>query len=169
MCPGITSTRNGPPGRASKSSAVPHQDDCSAGSTSSFHTVSGRAAIVSSRSTVNVSVALSILPLLSFGIVLQRVEPLAPESVEERLQVGEPLRARTVEASRAVPTLVHETRLLQNAEVLRDRRPRDVELRGDLPRGELPLADELEDPAAAGLGDCTQCSFHRALFKRLLT
>src|SRR5436190_2293501 len=169
MCPGITSTRNGPPGRASKSSAVPHQDDCSAGSTSSFQTVSGRAAIVSSRSSVNVSVALSILPLLSFGILLQRVEPLAPESVEERLQVGEPLWAGTVEALRAVPALVHKTRLLQNSEVLRDRRPRDVEPGGDLPRGELLLADELEDPAAARLGDCAQCSFHSSLFKQQLT
>src|SRR6185437_6422612 len=111
------------------------------------------------------SVALSILSLLSFFpfcIVLQRLEPFAPERVEKRLQVGEPLRARAVEALRAVPALVHEPGLLEDAQMLRDRRPRHVELRGDLAGGALALPDELEDPAAPGLGDRSQRSFHCA-------
>src|SRR5690348_3365970 len=115
MCPGSTSTRNGPPGRASKSSGLPHHRDCSPGSTNSLHTVSGRAAIVSSRSTVKVSVALCILPLLSFGVLPQRLEPFAPEPVEERLQLGEPFRARPIQTLGAVPALVHKPRLLENA------------------------------------------------------
>jgi HD-GYP domain-containing protein (c-di-GMP phosphodiesterase class II) len=41
---------------------------------------------------VKVSVVACILPLLSFGILLQRPEPLAPERVEKRLQLGEALR-----------------------------------------------------------------------------
>ena len=60
-------------------------------------------------------------------------------AVEERLQLGEPLRARPVEPPCAVPSLVHETRLLQHAQVLGDRRPRDLELRRDLARRELRL------------------------------
>src|SRR4051794_39279714 len=115
MCPGMTSTRNGPPGTASNASAVPHQADCFAGSASSFQTVSGRAAIVSSRAKTCVSMALSIvLPLLSFGFCLQRLEPLAPEGLEKLQELGKPRRTRPVEPSRAVSPFVHETSLLQD-------------------------------------------------------
>src|SRR5439155_5474958 len=125
------------------------------GSTSSSHTVSGLAAITSVRSTITVSVAFATLPLLlSFCLSLQRLELRVPERVEERLQLREPLRACAVQAPGAVPSFVHQTRLLEHTEVLGDRRSRDLELRGDLARRQLVLAYELEDLPAAGLGDC---------------
>ena len=37
--------------------------------------------------------------------------------------------------------------------MLRDRLPRDVEVRGDPPRGHFVVADEMQDLASSGLGD----------------
>jgi len=37
--------------------------------------------------------------------------------------------------------------------VLRDRLPRDVEVRGDPPRGQFLVADEMQDLASSGLSD----------------
>src|SRR4051794_460177 len=155
MCPGMTSTRYAPPGRGSDQKVMPIQRSAFSGSTSRPHTVSGLAAITSVRSTTTVSVAFATLQLLlSFCFALQRLELRVPERVEERLQLREPLRARPVQAPRAVPSFVHQTRLLEHTEVLGDRRARHVELRRDLAGGELVLADELEDLPSAWLGDC---------------
>src|SRR5881396_1707615 len=103
------------------------------GSTRNCQTVSGVASIAISRTTDVVSVALAmLLPLLSLGLALERVEAVAPEIVEKRLQLGEALRPRAVEASRAVASFVHEPGLLQDLQVLGDRRLRHVEVRRDL-------------------------------------
>src|SRR5437588_2203224 len=116
------------------------------GSTRNCHTVSGLAAITSSRSIATVSLAfVATLPLLSFCFTLQRIELRVPETVEEPLQLAEPLRTRAVEPLRPVPPLVHETRLLEDAEMLRDRRPRDVELRRDRAGRQLLVSHQLED------------------------
>ena len=42
---------------------------------------------------------------------------------------------------------------MQDPQVLRDRLPRDVEVRGDPSRGHLVVADEMQDLASSGLGD----------------
>src|SRR5215210_7148375 len=83
-----------------------------------------------------------LLPFLEFRLSLERLEPLVPELLEELPDRLEALRARPVEAPRAVAPLVHQSRLLQDGQMLRHRRPRDVEMRRDLTRGELVLADE---------------------------
>src|SRR4051812_2954122 len=129
MLPGMTSTRYRPPGFGSDQDCMPIHDDAFSGSTSSSHTVSGLAAITNSRSTT-VSVAFAtLLLLLSLGLSLERLELLVPEAVEKRFQLGEPLWARPVEALCAIPPLMHETRLLQHAQVLGDCRARDFEVR----------------------------------------
>src|SRR5207249_8589051 len=87
----------------------------------------------------------SLRSLLSFGFALECLEPLVPERLEEGLELRQSLRPGPVEPLRAVPSLGHQTRLLQDAQVLRDRGPRDVELRCDLPRRELAVADERQD------------------------
>src|SRR5205085_6301946 len=140
------------------------------GSTRNSQTVSGLAAIASSRSTVVVSaVASTCAPFLSFGFALQRVEPLVPERLEEGPQLGKALRSGAVEAPRAVSPFVHEPGLLQDRQVLRHRRPRHVEVLRDLARRQLPVADEREDPAAARLRDRFQGGVHGRLFKQILT
>src|ERR671925_1433426 len=144
----MTPTRYSPPGRASSEAVSPIQRVAFSGSTRNCQTVSGLAAIAISRSTVVVSVVASmLLCLLSFCLGLEDVEALRPELLQKRLQLGEPLGPRPVEALRAVASLAHEARLLQDGQVLRDRRPRHVEVAGDLTGGELAVADERQDLA----------------------
>src|SRR5215210_290826 len=140
------------------------------GSTRNAQTVSGVASIASSRSTAVVSVAASMLrPLLSFGFTFERFEPVVPEVVEERLQRREARGARAIQAARPVASFAHELRLLQERQVLRDRRPRHVEVRRDLARRELVVPDEGEDPAPPGSGDRLQRGFHADYCKESLT
>src|SRR3954447_7476055 len=127
----------------------------------SSSTVSGLAAIEISRSTETVLVALFIaLSLLSFRLAFERLQPLGPELVEERLQLPEPFRARSVETPRAVASLAHEPRLLQHAQMLRDRGPRQLEVRRDLSCRELAVAHERQDPPPVRLGDRSQRRLH---------
>jgi hypothetical protein len=95
-----------------------------------------------------------LLLLLSFCFAFEGLQPVAPEVFEEGLQVGQAFGARPVEAPGAVASFVHEPGLLQDGQMLRDRGPRDVEVRGDLAGGELVVPDEPEDLPAARLGDC---------------
>src|SRR5262249_36017917 len=133
----------------------------SSGSVRSSHTVSGLAAISICRSTIVLSVVASTLAaLLSFGLAPQRLKPLVPESLEELPQLGEPFAARLVQAPGAVPPFVHETRPLQNGEVLRDRGAGDVEVRRDLAGRELPVADQHEDLSPPRLGNRLECCLH---------
>src|SRR6185312_15838961 len=164
VLPGMTSTRYAPPGRGSSVARIPIQRVAFSGSTRNSQTVSGVASIASSRSTtVVVSVTAStLLPLLSFGFPFECFEAVVPELVEERLERREPLRAHAVETPRSVPTLGHESRLLQERQVLRDRRPRDVEPRRDLAGRQLGVANEGEDLPTARPGDCSQGGFHGA-------
>src|SRR5579863_6822616 len=106
--------------------------------------------------------------LLPFRLAPKNAEPLVPEPIEKQLQVAEPFRAREVQTMRAAPSLAHKPRLLQDPKVLRDRRPRHVEMRRDLPRGQLAAPDELEDPPPAGLSDRLQGCFHRRQLSRYL-
>src|ERR1041385_7309776 len=106
-----------------------------------------------SRSSETFSAVLSMaLPLLSFGFAFERLEPLAPELVEKGLQLDETLGPRAVEAPGAVASLAHEPRLLQDAQVLGDRRPRQVEMLRDRAGRELVVGDEPQDRAAVRRG-----------------
>src|SRR5690348_1454265 len=159
---GITSQRKMPPARGSSSARMPIQRVIFASSTRNSQTVSGRAAIAISRSTVVVSAVLStMLPLLSFGLPLERGEAIAPELLQECLQLRQPLGSRAVQPPHAVAPLVHQTGLLEHAEVLRDRRPADVEVCGDLARRQLLVPDEAEDLPPVRLGDGLQRRVHR--------
>src|SRR5262245_36694596 len=155
----MTSIRYVPPGCGSDSIVWPIQRTAFAGSTRSSQTVSGLAAMASSRSTFTCStgtcsaVAFMLSLLLSFRLLLERLQARVPEPVEERLQLGEPLGARAVQAPRAVASLAHEPRLLQHSEVLGDRRSRQLEVRRDLAGGKLRRRDEAQDRAAVRRGD----------------
>src|SRR5687768_2151912 len=112
-----------PPGRASKVASWPIQRVALSGSTRNSHTVSGLAAIESCRSTVAASVVASmLLLLLLLRFAFERVEPGIPVLLEEGPELDEPFRACSVQASRAVASLAHEPRLLQDVQVLGDRR-----------------------------------------------
>src|SRR5712691_1062941 len=150
-----------PPGRGSRSAFIPFQRVSFSGSTKNSQTVSGLAAIEIVRSIEVVSVVASmLLPLLLFCFAFECLEPDVPELLEEVLELGEPFGTCSVQAPRAVASLAHEPRLLQNVQVLGDRGPRDVEVRRDLPGAELVVADERENLPPPGRGDCFECGLH---------
>jgi hypothetical protein len=101
-----------------------------------------------------------LLSLLLFCFGFKCVEPDVPELLEEVLELGKPFGTCSVEAPRTVASLAHEPRLLQNVQVLGDRRPRDVEVGCDLPGAELVVAHERENLPPPGRGNCFQCGFH---------
>jgi len=120
------------------------------------NTVSGAASILISTSTaVCVSALGTLVPPLLFqlGSVLQPLETIAPETVEEAPELGKPVRASPVETPGSVAPLGEQASVLQHGQVLGDSRPRHLEAGGDLPRAQLAFPHELEDVAAAGLGD----------------
>src|ERR1700693_6369953 len=164
----MTSMRYSPPGRASNDAVMPHHAVVFCGSTRTCQTVSGLASIAIVRSTA-VSVLLAmLLPLLSFCLAFQHLEPLAPEVVEESPPLDEPFGPRAVETSRAVAPLIHEPCLLQHGQMLGDRRPRHVEVRRDLAGGPLLVPHEPEDPAPVRGGDRLERGFHRRRCKHIL-
>src|SRR5919201_2083346 len=153
-----------PPGRASSSALRPFHCTIFSGSTKNSNTVSGRAAILISRSTTVAtsggSTATSPPSLFEFGRVLQTLEAFVPERFEKRPQIGEALGTKPVEPPRPFSPLRHEPRLAQDAQVLRHGRSRDLEAGGDLPGGKLVRADEGEDAPAVWFGDRPEGFFH---------
>ena len=79
------------------------------------------------------------------GRVLERGERIGPEALQVGPQRGEPFGVDAVEVPGAVLALRHETRSLQDAQVLGDGRPADGELGRDVDHGTRPVAQELED------------------------
>src|SRR4029079_17869746 len=151
MLPGTISMRKAPPGFGSNCSASrPFQRASFSGSTRNSHTVSGEASIEISRWKTICSVALILLPLLVFCLAFERLEPRVPELLQELAQLGEALGSSAVEPPGAVASFVHEPGLLQQRQMLRDRRARHVEVRRDLAGRELAVAHEPQDRAAAG-------------------
>src|SRR5258705_7767357 len=148
---------------------MPFQRMSFSGSTKNSQTVSGLAAIEIVRSIEVVSVVASmLLLLLLLCLVFECLEPDVPELLEEVLELGQPFGTCSVQAPRAVASLAHEPRLLQNVQVLGDRRPRDVEMGSDLPGAELVVAHEREDLPPPGRGDCFECGLHVRYVSRFL-
>src|SRR5438309_11102766 len=97
-----------------------------------------------------------LLSLLLLRFAFECFQADVPELLEELLELGEALGTNPVQASGAVASLAHEPRLLQDVQVLGDRRSRHVEMRRDLARAQLVSADEGEDLATPRSGDCFQ-------------
>src|SRR2546427_12310872 len=149
---------------------MPFQRVRLSGSTKNSQTVSGLAAIEIVRSTEVVSVVASmLLPLLLLRFAFECLEPDVPELLEEVLELGKPFRTCPVQASRAVASLAHEPRLLQDVQVLGDRRPRDVEVGCDLAGAQLAVADECEDLSPSWCGDGFERGLHGFIVKQILT
>jgi hypothetical protein len=69
---------------------------------------------------------------LVLGGGLERTQALGPEDLEISPELGDGFRPRAIQALRPVPPLGDQARLLQDAQVLGDGRPGDVEAAGDL-------------------------------------
>src|SRR5919202_5223621 len=106
--------------------------------------------------------------LLLLRFAFERVEPDVPELLEKLLEIREPFRPCAVQAARTVASLAHEPRLLQDVQVLGDRRPRDVEVRRDLAGGELVVPYERQDPPPRLRGDGFERGLHGGYLSRCL-
>src|SRR6195256_2040098 len=125
-----------PPGRGSISATVPIHSTCLSASVRKGQIVSGVASITISRMSSAISAAFLLLGGL--GHVAQPFEAARPVVVEEIAELVHLVLARLIQTPRAVPSLAHQSRLLEHAEVLRDRRARDLaEVIGDRRRREL--------------------------------
>src|SRR3989442_15446764 len=109
-----------------------------------------------------------LLSLLLFRFAFECLEPDVPELLEEVLELGEPFGTRPVKAPGAVASLAHEPRLLQDVQMLGDRRPRHVEVGRDLAGAELVVADEGQDLAPPGRCDRFECGLHGGYLSRSL-
>src|SRR4051812_28830963 len=125
-----------PPGRGSSSALFPFHCRIFSGSTKKSNTVSGRAAILTWRSTTvatsGCSTATSPPSLFGFRRFLEPLQPFVPKRFEKRLQIGEALRPQGVEPASSLAPLGDQAGFAQHSQVLGDSRPRDLEARGDL-------------------------------------
>ena len=79
------------------------------------------------------------------GRVLEGAERIGPEALQVGAERGEPVGVDAVEMPGAVLALGHETRSLQDAEVLRDGRPADGERGRDVDDGARTVSKEFQD------------------------
>src|SRR4029079_12543084 len=130
-----------PPGWGSRSASRPFHRTIFSGSVKNSNTVSGRAAILTSRSTTVAtsgwSTATSPPSFLMLCGDFQALEPVAPERFQECPQTLEALAPHAVEALRAFAPLAHEPRTFEDGQVLGNSRAGNRELTRDLARRSL--------------------------------
>src|SRR5436190_11519237 len=143
-----------PPGARSRVASTPFHRSSSSGSVKKSNTVSGRAPIRISRSTTpdaDGSTATIAPPLLPLGCRPEARQGIVPELLDELAQLRQTLGPHAVEPPGPLAPLDDQLRLTQHAQVLGDRRARDVEVRRDLAGGQLVVTDEAKDlPSARG-------------------
>lgn len=89
--------------------------------------------------------------------MLQGIQLGRPEAFDAReplIQFGKAGRVDAVDAALRVDAHRHQLGLAQHFQMLRDGRRAEVEMLGDLPSGEFPSAEDLDDLAAGGVGKC---------------
>jgi hypothetical protein len=99
----------------------------------------------------------------------QGTQTLGPEHLEGCPELSDGLRSRAVETLRPVAPFGDESRLLQDAKVLRDRRSGDVEAARDIADRELLARDEPKDLAAPGFAEGGKSVDFLRVSARLLT
>src|SRR5262245_24115306 len=99
-------------------------------------------------SMVVVSVVMILLELFRF--LPERAERLVPELIQVLSQGVEALDLEGVEAPGPLCRVRHELRILEHAEMLRDRGPADRELPGELPDCERTVREPGQDFPSCG-------------------
>src|SRR5689334_5021287 len=115
-----------------------------------------------SRVTASASfTVMPVTPLFQLGGTLQLLQLVVPELGQENPQLGEPFRASPVQAARALAALADQPAVTQHLEMLRDGRPGDLaEVRRDLARGQLGMAEQTQDLAPVRLGEGPETLVH---------
>lgn len=80
------------------------------------------------------------------------VEGVGPDVVEEPTQARQTVGPSPVQPPGALPALAQQASLLQDGEVLANRRAGDIEGGGDFAGGEFVVGDQAQDRTPSGLG-----------------
>src|SRR4051794_35632398 len=95
--------------------------------------------------------------LLLIQVLFERIEAAAPELTvggEPGVQLRERLGAQPVPAPLPVTPNPDESRLAQDAQMLRHTRLAQLEVLDEVAHGPVALAKKLQDPAPRRLGNC---------------
>ena len=102
-------------------------------------------------------------------MTLQRIEMGRPITAERRkpgVYFHEGLRPDAVEASLCIDSRLHEARLTQHPQMLGDAGLAEPELVDQLADRVLALAQQVEDPAPAGVGQHIEDGGHEGQYDR---
>src|SRR5205823_4407803 len=154
-CGARNAIRQTPPGRGSSVACAPIHCTILRGSVKKPKTISGGAAIRTSCSVTSVSAGVAGIgsALLVLGRLLEALQTGRYDLGEEAVQVGQPLWAHAVQATRAVAALADQARLPEHLEVLGDRGLGDGEARGDLAGTSLAGGQQAQDLSPRRLRD----------------
>src|ERR1039458_3097415 len=129
------------------------------GSISRANIVDGSAFPRSSRVNSAMSVFLFLLGRFRGGF--ESIESTGPVLVEERAQTSHLFDVGAIEPTIAGASFTHEIRLSQHAQMLGDRRTRDVvKVRSDVGGGHFARPDKAQNLATLGIGDCFERGVH---------
>src|SRR5579862_8494899 len=142
-----------PPGCASTLWSMPCQRRILSGSVKNGNTASGGAAIRISCSMTSSPVGTFAVLHLLLHCALEASQSGRPEHFEVLAQLVQSLGPGPVDDPGGIPTALEEPGVDEHPEMLRDRRTTELEMRGDLSRGQFLVADETEDLTPVGLGD----------------
>ena len=124
------------------------------------NTASGGAAI-------RISCSMTSSPVGTFGVLhllldcpLQAAQSGRPEHFEVVAQLVQSFGPGPVDDPGGFASALEQPGVDEDPQVLGHRRPGEVEMRGDLPAGELVVAHEAEDLAPVGLGDGSEGGVH---------
>ena len=107
-------------------------------------------------------------PLLGFRRALEQDQPGVPKPLEVIPEPLQALRTDPVEPPGPGAAFGDESGALEHADVLRDGRPGDVEVRSDLACREFPPPNQIQDCPAPGLRDSADGSVHNRYLRQVI-
>src|SRR5580658_4172598 len=139
---------------------MPCQRRIFSGSVKKGNTASGGAAIrISCSMTSSPGGTVAVLHLFLHR-QLQAAQSCGPEHLEVVTQLGQALGPGPVDDPRGVATALEQAGLDEHPKMLGDGGTAELEVRGDLPRGELVVGHEPQDLAPVRLGDGSEGGVH---------
>src|ERR1700681_2597740 len=157
-----------PPGRGSSLWSIPFHRRILSGSVKYGNTASGGARIrISCSMTSSPSGTFACLHLLLHSL-LEAVQSGCPELLEVVAQFGQAFGPGPVDDPGGVTPALEQAGVDEHPRMLRPRRPAELEVRRDLPGGELIVPDEAEDLPPVGLGDGSEGGVHGLSVSRSL-
>src|SRR5215469_9568192 len=146
--------RQMPPGCASRVARMPSQRTSFSGSVKKENTISGRAAIYRSRSTISSSGAVmgSGSPFFSFRLLLQALQMLIPKAVQKTPQFSKTFWVSTIKPLRSFAAHGHQIGSHEDLQVLGNSWTGQREMRRDVARRAFRTAKKQQDLSTVWFG-----------------